>query len=121
MQPVQHVVKRVQRQWQNIVNYDRVRQGALKKMWDNRVVEMCRNVEGKNKRQQAFARKLKLISPETRDKILKKYFFEAKTKHLALFHKWMRAYGSLSHVRLLLMCTRTRRRQRQCCASYPGR
>ena len=73
------------------MQHDQIRQEVLKKIWDRKAASMACCSDSKNKRQQAFARKVKLISPETRDKVLRKYFIDTKLRYLAAFRKWLRS------------------------------
>ncbi len=85
---------------------DQIRQAVLQRVWDRKAGSMAHCSDSKNKRQQAFARKVKLITPETRDKVLRKYFLEAKLRFLSAFRKWLR-----SDVRLPLVIAQSRKRR----------
>ncbi len=90
----------IQKQWRCAAALDETRQERIGTRWTQIVAEMIQQNSGKskNKRQQAFARKLQLITNETRRRVIKRYYKDNKLKHIFALHKHfsnLGAYGTV--------------------------
>ena len=84
------IVGTVQRWWRKKLRMHDARREVLKKLWDKGVKELVKQYQSKGKKMAGMVRRLNLLYPELRDKIMTDYYETQRTKYLRMLKTWFK-------------------------------